>query len=73
MKPTPVPREWLTKLRESKDLTRPQLAEASGVTDTFIRNIENGTRSPRYPVAIRIGQALGLSEEESLLKFFSSK
>lgn len=73
MSKTAEPRPWLTKLREDKGFNPIQLAEAAGVTDTFIRNIENGSRTPRYPTAIRIGAALGLSESETLMKFYSSE
>lgn len=73
MRRTPTPRPWLTQLREQKKLSVTDLAIAVDVTDIYIRYIERGERSPSTALAIRIGEALGLSETEALLKFYSQK
>ena len=68
-----TPRPWLTELREQKGMSVTDLAVAVDVTDIYIRYIERGHSRPSPPLAIRIGEALGLSETEALLKFYSQK
>jgi len=69
----PTPRPWLKELREEKNMSVTELAIAVDVTDIYIRYIENGDRSPSTQLAIRIGEVLGLTEEQALIKFFSLK
>jgi transcriptional regulator with XRE-family HTH domain len=75
MKPDIKPRKWLTELREAQRpiMSMSKLAEKAGVSDVYIRYIESGARTPTPAVAIRIGESLGLSEEQALMKFFSKK
>ncbi len=71
MKRTFTPRPWLTELRKQNGMAEPKdLADAVGVTDNYIRYLEKGTSRPGPELAIQIGEALGLSETESLVKFF---
>lgn len=75
MKPATKPRKWLTDLREDQRpyTSMSKLAEKADISDAHMRYIESGARTPSPEVAMRIGAALGLSEEQSLIKFFSTR
>lgn len=73
MRRIPTPRPWLTELRQKHNLSVTDLAMAVDVTDMYISYIERGHRSPSPELAIRIGDVFGMSEAESLVKFYSRK
>lgn len=47
--------------RKDKELTSDKLAEAVGLTDTYLRQIESGTKTPSLPVLISICNVLHVS------------
>lgn len=51
----------IKKLRISKGITGPQLAEAVGVSKPFISMIERGTKSVTLQLALDIADYLGCS------------
>ena len=65
-----APRPWLTALYEDKGLTIEGFAATLGVSSACIRHWETGIRSPSPDIAIKVGETLGLSETESLVRFF---
>ncbi len=54
-------REWLIKIRKDKEMTIPEAAEASGISQTMYYYIESGERGAKLPVstAKKIASALG--------------
>lgn len=66
-------REWLIEARKSKDLSRLALADEVGINETYVEKIENGKRTPRFPVAIRIGKALDIPQDDILLRFYADR
>ncbi|MFW5438819.1 helix-turn-helix transcriptional regulator [Paenibacillus apiarius] len=46
------------------DLTQRELAEVVGVTENYIRQVENGRRDPRGKVMLHISRALRRPSEE---------
>ncbi len=48
----------LKKMREAKQLTQTQVAEAVGIARESYTNIENGVRRPSVKVAMRLGDVL---------------
>lgn len=52
-------REWLVKIRKSKQLTQQQVADASFIDRTYYTHIESGTRTPSLSVAQNIAESLG--------------
>jgi DNA-binding XRE family transcriptional regulator len=48
----------LKELRESKEMTQEQLADACGVVRTTITMIETGASKPSVPLAQRLGMVL---------------
>lgn len=51
----------LKRLRKDRGLTQEQLAEATGIPLTSLRNYEQDHREPRLDQARRIAVALGVS------------
>lgn len=51
----------LTNLRESKHLTKAELAEKLGISPSAVSAYELGTRIPRDEVKIRIADFYGVS------------
>lgn len=51
----------IRKARRFADLTQEQLAEAAGVSTSFIGHIERGTRVPSVQTLFAICRALGCS------------
>lgn len=70
MKRTAVPRPWMPELRTKLGISPDDLAERVDVTAYYISNIERGISRPSPELAIAIGAELGLSESESLVRFF---
>jgi transcriptional regulator with XRE-family HTH domain len=54
-------KNFLSKIRESKNLTQEQLAEISGVTRYIISDFENEKRRPSARTISRLSEALGCS------------
>ena len=48
----------IRELRESKDISRSELAEAIGVTVGAVSNYENEVSSPKEPILFKIMKAL---------------
>jgi DNA-binding XRE family transcriptional regulator len=70
LKKTFIPRKWLTELRESKGMSINELADATDISGTYIRVIEKGRQTPRFPIALKIGRVLGISDEEIFSRFY---
>ena len=62
--------EQLKKLREYKRLSLRQLADASGISFTAIRNYENGDRSMDVDQIVSLCNALGKNPKEFLDECF---
>ncbi len=56
-----VVKNFLKKIREDRNMTQEQLAEASGVTRYIISDFENGKRRPSPRTISRLAEALGCS------------
>lgn len=54
----------LKKLRQERDMTQQQLAEALGVSRQTVISIENGKYDPSLPLAFRIAHYLGVQIED---------
>ncbi len=54
-------KNFLKKIREDKNMTQEQLAEASGVTRYIISDFENGKRRPTPRTISRLAEALDCS------------
>lgn len=54
------PRPWMTELRKHKGWTTSQLGEVVGISHNYVCAIEQGTRTPRPPLAHRLASALGV-------------
>lgn len=54
-------KNFLAKIRESRNLTQEQLAEISGVTRYIISDFENEKRRPSARTISRLSEALGCS------------
>lgn len=52
-------REWLTRIRETRGLTRAEAAQRSGLSVPYYNHIETGRRRPSVKAAQRIALALG--------------
>ncbi len=52
-------REQLIRSREEAHLTQKELAKISGLTQSNISNIENGTNRPTLPTLKKLADALG--------------
>lgn len=71
MTPTTMPTDQITfgtllyNLRRTKELTQEQLAEASGLDDSYISYLERGLREhPTKDTVLRLAHGLGASVEE---------
>lgn len=53
-------REWLMKLRESKNFTQEFIAEKSHIERSYYSMIEKGIRTPSVRVAKRIAKVLSI-------------
>ena len=55
----------LRELRDARGMTRAQLAEAGGVSERAIKEIETGQSArPLYDIFLAIARGLGVSAEE---------
>jgi len=63
-------REWLIEARKKKGLSRAELGYMTDLHETYIEKIENGSRTPRIPIAMRIGRVLDIAPEIIFEKFF---
>ena len=59
--------ENIKKIRESKNISQKDLAEAVQLSPKTIQNYEQGVRSPRYEQIKDIAQALGVTEQNLLM------
>lgn len=48
----------LAEVRKEQQLTQQQVADFVGIERAYYSRIENGARSPRVPVAKKLGQVL---------------
>jgi len=62
-----TPPNNLRELREAAGLSQRQLADAVGLTDQTISNIERGARTPSVETALSIARVLGVSVERVFL------
>lgn len=51
--------EWLIAMRKAKNLTQVQLAEAAGISPSYMTSIETGKRKVPVWTAKKIAAALG--------------
>lgn len=58
----------LRQLREKKGMSQAELAEKSGISQEFIRDIEEGHKIPGIFVAKRLAQTLGVSVDELIVE-----
>jgi len=58
--------EKVEELREERCLSRPELAEAAGVSPDTVRRIEGGKGAVRFESARKISRALGLEHPRVL-------
>jgi len=68
-----IPLEWsmdasyfagrLRELRESKGMSREELAEAAGLSVGGVRDLEQGHRHPTWSTAIALCEALGVTPD----------
>ncbi len=56
-------RESLRAARIKKSLTQKRLADLTGVTETTIRNIENGRSCPSFKLSIMLAKLLNVDFE----------
>lgn len=58
--------ERIQSLLEARNMSRKQLAEASGLTEAAISRYINGTRNPKTVSVSAIARALGVTSDELL-------
>jgi DNA-binding XRE family transcriptional regulator len=49
-------REWLTEMRQERELTLKDVSKEIGCSFNYLCEIEKGRRSPRVPLAKRIAK-----------------
>lgn len=59
---------YLKRLRNSRKLTVRQLDELSGVSHSYISQIEIGTREPKYDIIRKLSTALGVTHIGMMIK-----
>lgn len=52
--------------REKKNWSQTKLAEASGVSQTYISELEAGKKQPTIPIVKKLAVALGVTKSELL-------
>ena len=62
----------IREARKQKSLTQQQLAEALGITDVYVSEIERGNKMPSIPLFIAIVEALDISADYLLRDNISS-
>ena len=61
----------LARLRTAAELSIPELATSSGVSDDAIRSYESGKRAPMWSNVQRLAKALGVSDKHGWSRFVS--
>jgi transcriptional regulator, XRE family len=56
----------LKQLREAKNMTQTELSVRSGVSQTYISDLEAGKKQPTIPIVKKLAAALGVSVSELL-------
>lgn len=56
----------LQKLREERDMSRAELAEAAGISREYVRRLEAGEYDPTVGMIQRLAKALGVPLTELL-------
>lgn len=59
--------ERLREIRKRRGLSQMSLAEATGLTSTFISYVENGHKTMRLETFVQIANALNVSADELLM------
>jgi transcriptional regulator with XRE-family HTH domain len=54
----------LRQIRRQKDITQEQLAEAIGVSPTFMSNLERGINGPSFDILQKLTEVLGVPAKE---------
>lgn len=67
--PPPVFGQRLRELRESANLSRPELAELAGINRSQIARLEDGESDPGLSTVFQLADALGVEPEEFWKKF----
>lgn len=57
-------REQLVAIRKEKKLTQKQVAEHIGISEVFVRMIENGSRNPGRETMLKFELLFGKSDRE---------
>lgn len=56
--------ENIKKIRESKGMSRKELADKLGITEMSVGRYENNQREPKHEVLIKIAEVLGVKVNE---------
>ena len=59
----------LRELRQKRGVTQHELAEAAGLTDAYVSNMENGFAVPSLTTVLRLAVALGCKVTELVSVF----
>ena len=66
--PSPKPQRYLgqavRQLRTERGWTQAVLAERAGMNETYMPQVEGGTRNPSWANVVRLAAALGLKASE---------
>ena len=54
----------IKKIRELKDITKEELAEAADITGTYVAKIERGASQPTVAIALAIAKKLNVELDE---------
>lgn len=61
--------QFIASRRMAREIKQEALAEAVGISGSYLSRIETGERRPRLQIAIRIADALGIPYEEISTRF----
>lgn len=63
-------REELIKLRKTKKLTQAQLADKLGISEIYVRKLEQGSRNPSVNTMLKFEQFFDVSMKELFSDIF---
>lgn len=56
------------RLREAKDWSQEELADAAGLHRTYVSSVERGIRNPTVKILVKLAKPLGVSPGDLLQK-----